>query len=121
MTDASGGYYIPRLAPGEYSISARMVGMAPSTINGVAIVSGQNTVVDIEMREEAAGATVITVTGQRNLVLETVPSTIHMVDREQIETMPATGLIDVIRSQAGVSTRARDPRRGGRSAKWIPA
>ena len=118
MTDASGQYYISRLSPGEYSITARMVGMAPVTVNGVVIVSDQNTTINFQMQPEAAGSTVITVTGQRNLVLETVPSTIHVVDREQIETMPVTGLIDVIQSQAGVSSRGGEIHiRGGRAAE----
>lgn len=118
MTNAEGSYYIPRLSPGEYSVTARMVGMASVTFNGIVIISDQNTTLDIEMQPEAAGSTVITVTGQRNLVLETVPSTIHVVDREQIETMPATGLIDVIQGQAGVSTQDGEIHiRGGRSGE----
>jgi len=118
MTDADGIYYIPRLPPGEYSVTARMVGMGTVSINGIIIVSDQNTVHDIQMQHEAAGSTTITVTGQRNLVLETVPSTIHVVDRAQISTMPATGLIDVIQSQAGVSTQNGEIHiRGGRSGE----
>lgn len=118
MTDAAGQYYIPRLSPGEYSVTARMVGMAPVTVNCVIIVSDQNSVIDIEMQPETAGSITITVTGQRNLVLATIPSTIHMVDRKQIETLPATGLIDVIQSQPGVSARGGEIHiRGGRSGE----
>lgn len=118
MTDARGGFYIPRLSPGDYSITARMVGMASSTVHGVTVVSGRDTNLEITLRDEAAGATVITVTGQRNLILESVPSTIHVVDREEIETMPVSGIIDVIQRQAGVSVQGGEIHvRGGRSGE----
>lgn len=118
MSDANGYYYIPRLSPGEYSVVARMVGMASVTVEGVAVVSDQNTVLNITLAEEAAGNTVITVTGQRSDILETIPSTIYVVDRHQIETMPVTGVIDVIQGQAGVSTQNGEIHiRGGRSGE----
>ncbi|PIE53384.1 hypothetical protein CSA37_01630 [Candidatus Fermentibacteria bacterium] len=118
MTDRSGHYFIPRLSPGEYTLTARMVGMAPVTVNGVVIVSDRNSTIHIVMEPEAAGTTTITVTGQRNLVLESVPSTIHVVDRKQISTMPVSGLIDVIESQAGVSVHGGEIHiRGGRSGE----
>jgi len=118
MTNSRGEYYIPQISAGEYSLTARMVGMASVTINGVTVVSDQTTKIDIEMREEAAGATVITVTGQRNLILESVPSTIHVVDRSEIETMPVFGIVDVLQRQAGVSTQGGEIHvRGGRSGE----
>lgn len=118
MSDADGYYYIPRLSPGQYSVVARMVGMASVTVEGVVVVSDQNTVLDITLGAEAAGNTVITVTGQRSDILETVPSTIYVVDRHQIETMPVTGMIDVIQGQAGVSTQNGEIHvRGGRSGE----
>ncbi len=118
MTNNNGEYYIPRLAPGDYSILSRMVGMSAVTIHGITVVSDQTTRIDIVMTEEAAGATVITVTGQRNLVLESVPSTIHVVDRSEIETMPVTSIIDVLQRQAGITTQRGEIHvRGGRSGE----
>lgn len=118
MTNSRGEYYIPQLSAGEYSMTARMVGMASVTINGVTVVSDQTSKIDIEMHEEAVSATVITVTGQRNLILESVPSTIHVVDRSEIETMPVFGIVDVLQRQAGVSTQGGEIHvRGGRSGE----
>ncbi len=118
MTNSRGEYYIPQLSAGEYSLTARMVGMASATINGVTVVSDQTTKIDIEMRVEAAGATIITVTGQRNLILESIPSTIHVVDRSEIETMPVFGIVDVLQRQAGVSAQGGEIHfRGGRSGE----
>jgi len=118
MTDASGGFYIPRLSPGEYSITVRMVGMASVTVHGISVVSDQNTIMNVELAEEAVGSTVITVTGQRNIVLENVPSSIQVVDRSEIQTMAVSGIIDVLQSQAGVNTRGGEIHvRGGRSGE----
>jgi outer membrane receptor protein involved in Fe transport len=118
MTDGDGEYYIARLAPGNYSITARMVGMGSVTVQGVAVVSDQTTRIDLTMNTEAVGVTVVEVTGQRNLVLEDVPSTIHVVDRSEIETMPVASVLDVIERQAGVSSRGGEIHvRGGRSGE----
>jgi len=118
MTNSDGEYYIPRLAPGDYSVTASMVGMATVTMEGITVVSDQTTVINLVMQEAAAGETVITVTGQRNLVLESVPSTIHVVDRSEIETMSVSSIVDVLQRQAGVSTQGGEIHiRGGRSGE----
>lgn len=118
MTNSSGEYYIPRLAPGDYSLTARMVGMGAVTMEGITVVSDHTTRIDLVLLEAAVGETVITVTGQRNLVLESVPSTIYVVDRSEIETMPVSSIIDVLQRQAGVSTVGGEIHiRGGRSGE----
>ena len=118
MTDANGEYYIPRLAPGTYSITARMVGMGSVTKEGVLVVSDQTTRTDFVLEEAASGATVIQVTDQRNLILEDVPSTIHVIDREEIETMPVAGVLDIVQRQPGITSRGGEIHvRGGRSGE----
>ncbi len=118
MTDSNGEYYIPRLSPGTYNISARMVGMGSVTIEGVAVVSGQITRIDFELEESASGGTVIQVSDQRNLILENVPSTIHVIDREEIETMPVAGVLDIVQRQPGISAQGGEIHvRGGRSGE----
>lgn len=118
MTTANGEYYIPRLSPGDYTLVSRMVGMGTVTMSGITVVSDQTTRIDINMSEESVGETVITVTGQRNLVLESVPSTIHVVDRSEIKTMPVSSIIDVLQRQAGITTQRGEIHvRGGRSGE----
>ena len=118
MTSGSGEYYIPRLAPGTYSITARMVGMGAVTVQGVTVVSDQTTRIDLVMNPEVVGATIVEVTGQRNLVLEDIPSTIYVVDRSEIETMPVASVLDVIQRQAGVSAQGGEIHvRGGRAGE----
>ncbi|MCD4775986.1 MAG: TonB-dependent receptor [Candidatus Aegiribacteria sp.] len=118
MTDANGEYYIPRLSPGTYSVTARMVGMGSVTKEGVAVVSDQVTRIDFILEESSSGGTVIQVTEQRNLILENVPSTIHVIDREEIETMPVAGVLDIVQRQPGITAQGGEIHiRGGRSGE----
>ena len=43
MSDPNGEYMIEGLAPGVYSIQARMVGMGARTIEGITVIEGMNT------------------------------------------------------------------------------
>ena len=116
MTDENGEYYIPRLSPGVYSITARMMGMGSVTIEGVTVVSDQITHINYVLEESTSGGTVIQVTNQRNLILENVPSTIHVIDREEIETMPVAGVLDIVQRQPGITAQGGEIHvRGGRS------
>jgi outer membrane receptor protein involved in Fe transport len=118
MTDSNGEYYIPRLSPGEYTVTARMVGMGSVTIEGVAVVSGQISRMDFSLEESTSGGTVIQVSDQRNLILENVPSTIHVIDRAEIETMPVAGVLDIVQRQPGISSQGGEIHvRGGRSGE----
>ena len=49
MTDMNGEYYIPRLSPGVYSVTARMVGMGAVTKEGITVLSGQITRIDFTL------------------------------------------------------------------------
>ncbi len=118
MTDSNGEYYIPRLSPGSYTVTARMIGMGSVSKEGVLVVSGQTTRTDFVLEEAASGATVIQVTDQRNLILENVPSTIHVIDREEIETMPVAGILDIVQRQPGITSRGGEIHvRGGRAGE----
>ena len=118
MTDAAGEYYIPMLSPGEYTVVARMVGMGSVTKEGVTVVADQSTRIDFQLTQEASGQTVIQVTDQRSLILEDVPSTIHVIDRDEIKLMPVAGILDVVRRQPGVVSRGGALHvRGGRAGE----
>ncbi len=118
MTDANGEYYIPRLSPGTYTVTARMVGMGSVAKEGVTVVSDQITQIDFILEESTSGETVIHVSDQRSLILENVPSTIHVIDREEIETMPVAGVLDIVQRQPGITAQGGEIHvRGGRSGE----
>lgn len=118
ITDGAGCYRIYALDPGYYTLTARMVGMTTVSKEGVRVVTDQSTAVDFVLDIEAAGSTVIEVRDQRNLILETVPSTIHVVDRTEMELMPVPDMLEVISRQPGVvSSGGALHVRGGRAGE----
>ncbi|MEN8208816.1 MAG: TonB-dependent receptor, partial [Candidatus Fermentibacteria bacterium] len=118
MTDGNGEYYIPRLSPGTYTVTARMMGMGSFTKEGVTVVSGQISRIDFSLEEFTTGETVIQVSDQRSLILENIPSTIHVIDRSEIETMPVSGVLDIVQRQPGITAQGGEIHvRGGRSGE----
>ena len=104
LTDGEGSFHIYALDPGYYAVTARMVGMTAVTKEGVRGISDQSTRVDFALDVEAAGSTVIEVRDQRSMILETVPSTIYVIDRAEMDRMPVPDLLGIIDRQSGVVT-----------------
>jgi outer membrane receptor protein involved in Fe transport len=119
MTDANGEYFIINLQPGAYNLQASMVGMNSQTFEGVSVTVDQTTPVNFTLTTGAAGNTLITVHGTRDLALFTASVTLHVMDRNDIRTMPVAGIADVINRQAGATNRGGLHVRGGRSGEVV--
>jgi hypothetical protein len=102
VTDAEGAYFVYTVSPGFYSVTARMVGSETVTKDGVRVFADQVTRQDFSLGSAAAGHTVIEVRSERNLVLETVPSTIHVMDFSEMRLMPVPDLMEILVRQPGV-------------------
>ncbi|MBN1433283.1 TonB-dependent receptor [Candidatus Fermentibacterales bacterium] len=105
FTDQNGEFFVYAVPPGTYSVSARMVGMTTVTKQGIRILTDQTTVESFELAVSPAGHTVIQVTDRRNLILENVPSTIHVLDLTELRLMPVPDILDVLGRQPGIVTR----------------
>jgi outer membrane receptor protein involved in Fe transport len=115
VTDADGGYFILAIPPGTYTVDARMVGMTEVGKEGIRVIADQTSRVDFELSVSPVGRTVIQVTDQRSLVLETVPSTIHVIDFREMRLMPVPDLLDILRRQPGIISQGGAMHvRGGR-------
>lgn len=118
MTDAAGEYFICALAPGTYAVTARMIGRESVSMEGVRVIADQVTRMDFELGTAAVGNTVIQVSDQRNLVLENVPATIHVVDFAEMRTMPVPDMLEVLRRQPGIIAQSGAIHvRGGRAGE----
>ncbi len=118
VTGAGGEYHIYAIDPGYFTVTARMVGMTTVSKEGVRVVTDQSTRLDFQLGVEAAGSTVIEVRDQRNLILETVPSTIHVLDRAEMDLMPVPDMLEIISRQPGVvSSGGALHVRGGRAGE----
>lgn len=105
VTDAGGRFFILAIPPGTYTVLARMVGMTELGKEGVKVLADQTTTVDFQLGIQPAGRTVVQVTDQRSLILETVPSTIHVLDLREMSLLPVPDILDVIGRQPGVVTQ----------------
>jgi outer membrane receptor protein involved in Fe transport len=117
MTDANGEYFIINLTPGIYSIEAFMVGMSKKTAEGVAVVVDQTSPMNFSLDNATVGNTTITVTDSRGMIMMDATETFHVVGREEIKTMPVSGIADVVNRQAGATDRGGLHMRGGRSGE----
>ena len=119
MTDPNGEYFIINLAPGTYDVQARMVGMEEVTRAGVEVIADLTTRADFALPPDVVGETVIEVSGQRPMILRDVTTSLHVVTRDEIRTMPVAGLQDVVTRQAGATDRGGLHLRGGRSGEVV--
>ena len=117
MTDPNGEYFIINLQPGTYSLQARMVGMGEQTKEGASVLADMTTRMDFLLNPEAVGNTVITVTDQRGMILRDVTSSVSVVSRDEIRTMPVAGITDVVNRQAGTVNDGQLHMRGGRGGE----
>ncbi len=101
MTDMNGEYLIHNLPSGEYSLEVRMVGFGTQIAEGTIVITDMTTRIDFQLSSEAAGTTVINVSDQRGMIVFDETSTVHVISREEIETMPVATLQDLTQLQAG--------------------
>ncbi|MCD6587330.1 MAG: TonB-dependent receptor [Candidatus Fermentibacteraceae bacterium] len=117
MTDPNGEYFIINLQPGTYDLQASMVGMGKQTAEGASVIVDMTTRMDFVLSPTTIGNTVITVTDQRGMILRGVTSSVSVVSRDEIRTMPVAGITDVVNQQAGAVERGGLHMRGGRGGE----
>lgn len=118
MTSAQGEYVIPALDPGSYTVVARMVGRETSRVEGVLVQSDNTSRIDFILLEGASGSTVIRVIESRSHILRDVPATAYQLDLSEMQTMTASGIVDVVAAQPGVIMQDGELHvRGGRAGE----
>ena len=119
MTDANGEYFIINLSPGTYDLKAQMVGMASKEAQGVQVVADMTTRMDFSLDPQTVGNTVVVVTDQRAMIDRAATSSITIVSRDEIKTLPVAGIQDVVDRQAGAIYRGGLHLRGGRAGEVV--
>lgn len=118
MTSSQGEYVIPALAPGTYTIIARMVGRETARAEGVLIQSDNTSRIDFRLEEDVSGSTVIRVVESRSHILRDVPATAYQLDLSEIRTMSSSRIIDLVAEQPGVVQQDGELHvRGGRAGE----
>lgn len=90
VSEASGAYTIPFLAPGDYQITAEAPGFKKFVRVGVSLGMGEHPVIDIHLEVGAVNESV-TVTADSPLIEAANSSIGQIVTSEEVETMPTNG------------------------------
>ena len=102
LTDFSGEFEIKDIKPGTYTIKVQFIGFSPTQINGVKIKKGQNKPLRVALVEQNEMLNTVTVVGRKNQVdLEQASSAITF-SSEEISSLVAKGVEDIVAQQAGV-------------------
>jgi len=90
MTDASGRFLVPQLAPGSYQITATMAGFETLIRRGITLTVGQTASVNLSMKVGAV-AEQLTITGEAPLVDTSTSSVSGVVEEARIQELPLNG------------------------------
>lgn len=116
-TDNDGDYIILNVPPGEYTVSALIVGYQELKITGVKVSIDRTTHIDFELKSSVLETETIVVEAEQPLIQKDLTATASSVSAQEIEAIPVESLQDVLQLQAGIVVDAGGEFhiRGGRS------
>lgn len=115
-TNADGEFVILNISPGRYNIKFSFIGYETVVMQNVVIVVDQTTTLPVELNPQSIQVDEIIVTARTPLVQKDVTSSISVVTREEIESLPVANFTELLSLQAGVTGSGSNLHiRGGRS------
>ena len=102
VTNVDGYYSIIAVPAGTHILQFRYVGFANVTVQEVKVIKDRTTEIDVEMQETVIEGAEVVVTAERPIVQKDRTTTTAFVDQEQLESLPAVSVAEVIDLQAGV-------------------
>lgn len=112
----NGDYVILNIPPGRYSVKISFIGYEPVVVNDVVIVVDQTTRLSIELNPQSLQVGEVVVTAKKPLIQKDVTSSISVINREEIESLPVSSFTELLSLQAGVVGSGSNLHiRGGRS------
>ncbi len=116
-TDYEGDYIILNVPPGEYTVSAMIVGYQEMKITGVNVSIDQTRRIDFALQSTVMETEAIVVEAEQPLVQKDLTATAAAVSAQEIAAIPVESLQDVLQLQAGIVVDANGEFhiRGGRS------
>ena len=89
VTGADGYYVITNVPPGDYEVTAQMVGFGDEIVGGVQVAMDVTTALDFDMAEEAIVEEAVVVTRPAKMIDPDVPTTLITVTGQQEELTKA--------------------------------
>jgi len=124
LSDEDGNYVILSVPVGTYVVKAQLVGYAPVEVANVRVSVDLTTEVNMDLVSRAVEVGTIRVQAERPLVIKDQTSSLRIVDREQISSLPTRSYQDIVGYQAGVVQfldNAEVRQRGGRESTSGPS
>ncbi len=102
VTDAQGGFVLPKVPVGEFSVKVQMMGYGTKQINGVRIQLGQTTSLTVKLSSDINELQTVTVVGKKTAVdLERAGSE-RLIGIDELRQMNVRNVEDAVATQAGV-------------------
>jgi len=115
-TNVNGEYVILNISPGKYSVKFSFIGYETTVMQDVVITVDQTTTLQISLNPQTIMVDEIVVTARTPLIQKDVTSSISVITREEIESLPVSTFTGLLSLQAGVSGSGSNLHvRGGRS------
>jgi len=115
-TNVNGEYVILNISPGRYNVKFSFIGYETTIMQDVVITVDQTTTLQISLNPQTIMVDEIVVTARTPLIQKDVTSSISVITREEIESLPVSTFTGLLSLQAGVSGSGSNLHvRGGRS------
>ena len=115
-TNVNGEYVILNISPGKYNVKFSFIGYETTIMQDVSITVDQTTTIQISLNPQTIMVDEIVVTARTPLIQKDVTSSISVITREEIESLPVSTFTGLLSLQAGVSGSGSNLHvRGGRS------
>ena len=115
-TNVNGEYVILNISPGKYNVKFSFIGYETTIMQDVSITVDQTTILQIVLNPQTIQVDEVIVTARTPLIQKDVTSSISVITREEIESLPVASFTELLSLQAGVSGSGSNLHvRGGRS------
>jgi len=120
MAQADGSYFIISVPPGEYSVTASLIGYQSVTAKGVQVISDRTTEQNFKLKATALQLEGITVTAERKAIEKDIASSVRTISTSEIKNMPVKEISEILAAQVGFVTKANELHiRGGRAGEAL--
>ena len=115
-TDAEGRFIIINIAPGIHSLKVSYIGYETVNIENIKIIVDQTTQIELSLSSESLEVDEVVVTAKTTMIHKDLTSSISVISRDEIESLPVANFTDLLGLQAGVVGSGSNLHiRGGRS------
>jgi len=115
-TDANGKFVILNIPPGVYSVRVSLIGYETVVVENVKIIVDQTTEINVTMKSTDIILQEVYVVAETPMIQKDLTSSIAVITREKIESLPVSRFMDILTLQAGVvGSGTAIHVRGGRS------